>query len=383
LFNDLMGGQASWLLPAALLALAVGLWTSRSAPRADRTRAALLLWGGWLIVTAIVFSFGQGVIHTYYTVALAPAIGALIGIGAHQLYGHRHRSSSRLLAAAAVAASATWAYALLDRTPHWLPWLRVSILVLAVLAVVGLLLAAARTDLCSRLLVAAAVLGACASIAGPLAYATDTITTSHTGSIPSAGPASSRGGIGFGAHGGGPQAVGGPVLFGGSSESGSGAGAPPSGRPGVGTPGMSSGFPGTGASSGARPGNGTGPGQPGAGDGAQISAKLKALLASGASGYRWVAATSGSQSAASIELATGQAVMAIGGFNGEGGRLGLAAFESYVRAGDIRYYIGGGNAGGGFGGNGQSSEAIAKWVSSHYEAITVGGETVYDLTETK
>ena len=81
LFNDLMGGQASWLLPAALLALVAGVvWRGR-APRTDRTRAALLLWGGWLVVTGAVFSFGQGVIHTYYTVALAPAIGALVGIG--------------------------------------------------------------------------------------------------------------------------------------------------------------------------------------------------------------------------------------------------------------------------------------------------------------
>ena len=57
LFNDLMGGQASWLLPAALIALVLGLWHTRRAPRTDRTRAALLLWGGWLVVTAAMFSF--------------------------------------------------------------------------------------------------------------------------------------------------------------------------------------------------------------------------------------------------------------------------------------------------------------------------------------
>ena len=46
------------------------------------TRAALLLWGGWLVVSGLVFSLGAGVIHTYYTVALAPAIAALVAIGA-------------------------------------------------------------------------------------------------------------------------------------------------------------------------------------------------------------------------------------------------------------------------------------------------------------
>ena len=52
------------------------------APRTDRTRAALLLWGGWLVVSGLVFSLSGGVIHTYYTVALAPAIAALVAIGA-------------------------------------------------------------------------------------------------------------------------------------------------------------------------------------------------------------------------------------------------------------------------------------------------------------
>ena len=44
-----------------------------------------MLWGGWLLVTGAVFSLGQGIIHPYYTVALAPAIGALVGIGAATL----------------------------------------------------------------------------------------------------------------------------------------------------------------------------------------------------------------------------------------------------------------------------------------------------------
>ena len=71
-----MGTQISWLLPSALLLLAAGLWFTRKAIRTDRTRAALLMWGGWLLVTGLVFSYAKGIIHPYYTVALAPAIGA-------------------------------------------------------------------------------------------------------------------------------------------------------------------------------------------------------------------------------------------------------------------------------------------------------------------
>ena len=91
LFNSVMGGQASWLLPAALLALGAGLIATRRAPRTDRTRAALLLWGGWLIVSGLVFSLSSGIIHTYYTVALAPAIAALVAIGGRMLWARRDR----------------------------------------------------------------------------------------------------------------------------------------------------------------------------------------------------------------------------------------------------------------------------------------------------
>jgi 4-amino-4-deoxy-L-arabinose transferase-like glycosyltransferase len=82
LFASDMGGQISWLLPAALIALAALLWGTRRAPRTDRTRAPPLLWGGWLLVTGGVFSYMAGIIHPYYTIALAPAIAALAGIGA-------------------------------------------------------------------------------------------------------------------------------------------------------------------------------------------------------------------------------------------------------------------------------------------------------------
>ena len=110
-----------------------------------------------------------------------------------------------------------------------------------------------------------------------------------------------------------------------------------------------------------------------------VSAALTQALKANAGRYRWVAATSGSQSAASLELATGgEPVMAIGGFSGEGGQLTLAQFETYVKAGDIHYYIASG--GGGPGGGAGSSNAITTWVKAHYKAVTIGGQTLYDLT---
>jgi hypothetical protein len=94
-----------------------------------------------------------------------------------------------------------------------------------------------------------------------------------------------------------------------------------------------------------------------------------------------VAATFGSQSAADLELSTDKPVMAIGGFNGNGGELSLAAFEAYVAQGDIHYLVASGGGPGGGPGAGQGSEAaIRSWVESHFKAVTIGGQTVYDLT---
>ncbi len=81
LFGTDMGSQISWLLPAALIALGALLWLTNGRPRTDRLRASVIVWGGWLLVTGLVLSFASGIIHPYYTVALAPAIGALLGIG--------------------------------------------------------------------------------------------------------------------------------------------------------------------------------------------------------------------------------------------------------------------------------------------------------------
>ena len=121
LFAAEMGGQISWLIPAALVALVALLWVSRRAARTDRTRAAAILWGGWLVVTGLVFSFMSGIIHPYYAVALAPPIGALIGIGAVALWRIRHTGFARVAMAATLAVTAAWAWVLLGRSPGLVP----------------------------------------------------------------------------------------------------------------------------------------------------------------------------------------------------------------------------------------------------------------------
>jgi hypothetical protein len=207
---------------------------------------------------------------------------------------------------------------------------------------------------------------------GPAAYAVNTAATPHTGSTPSAGPAvSNAGGMG------GP---GGMRGFGGGSAPAFRSGAAPNGMPSFGTPPSGAKQPsGAQQPSGTRPSGGSGGGTGGFGGGATASSALVTLLKN--AGTTWSAATIGSQSAAPLQLQSGTAVMAIGGFSGSDNSPTLAQFEKLVAAGKIRYFIGGGQGGGPGGGGGGSGSQIANWVAAHYTATTVGGSTVYDLTK--
>ncbi|HLM95071.1 MAG TPA: glycosyltransferase family 39 protein, partial [Acidimicrobiales bacterium] len=80
-FGSEFGTQISWLIPAAVIVAVASMWLWRRRPRTDGARAAMMLWSGWLIVTVLVISLAKGIIHPYYSVAAAPAIGAMVGIG--------------------------------------------------------------------------------------------------------------------------------------------------------------------------------------------------------------------------------------------------------------------------------------------------------------
>jgi len=371
MFNSEFGAQASWLIPAALVLLAAGLLLSFRARRTDRTRAGLVLWGGWLVVTAATFSLSKGIIHPYYTVALAPAIGAVVGIGAAAVWARRRHWLARAALAASLGVTVLWARTLLRRTPNWHPWLATAIIV-AGLGVAVLVLA--WTHLHGRLAALVAVTAALIGLAAPGAYALATAASPHSGAIPSAGPSGAGGGFPGGGPGGG-QAFGGPRTGG---FPGGGQGGFPGAQSTQGGPGGGQGgFP-----AGRGPGGGNG-GVGGLLNGSKPSTALTAALETDASRYTWVAATVGANSASGYQLATGKPVMAIGGFNGTDPSPTLAQFEALVRQHKIHWFI----AGGGFGGRpgGASSTAstssqITSWVESHATTTTVSGVTLYDLS---
>jgi 4-amino-4-deoxy-L-arabinose transferase-like glycosyltransferase len=405
LFLRSMGGQISWLIPGALIGLVAVLWLTRRASRTDRVRAAFLLFGGWLLLTGAVFSFAQGIIHPYYTVALAPAIGALVGMGAWTLWSRRRELFPRLALSAAILATLAWAFVILGWSPTWAPALRWVIVVVGVVAAVAIIFTPrARGVLAAGI----AGFGLASIIAAPAAYSLQTAGTAHSGAIPSAGPAV-QGGGGFGggfpggAGGAGGLARNGITLPPGftlpnGAKLGKGIHVPGSffrrGAPGAAFGGGGGGFGGGGAPGGfggggrrgAAGGFGGGGGAGGLLNGSTPGAQLTALLEVDASHYSWVAATTGSNSASGYQLATQDPVMAIGGFNGTDPAPTLAQFQKYVTEGKIHYYIsGGGFGGGGFGaglGAKGASDAslISSWVSSHYTSETVDGVTLYNLT---
>jgi hypothetical protein len=199
-----------------------------------------------------------------------------------------------------------------------------------------------------------AVTGAIAMLGAPAAFALETASTAHTGSIPTAGPSS--GGGGFGGGPGGTRPAGG-LGFGSSSQQ---RGTPPSGF-------------------GSRPSGSSGTArQQITGGSASTSSALVTLLKSDTT-HRWVAATIGAQNAAPLELASGRSVIAIGGFSGSDPAPTLAQFQALVAKGEVHYLIAGGGIGGA-GGSGSASQ-ITSWVSSHFTSKTVGGQTIYDLTK--
>lgn len=326
LLGSEMGDQIAWLLPTALVLSAAGWWAGRKGER-----VGLALWGGWLVVTAAVFSFMNGIIHAYYTVALAPAVGALIGIGAVALWRRRQEPVAAAALSGASAVTALQCYLLLL---DWSTALAVVVLVLGLLAAVGLFLVTVAPA------VAVVPVALVAALLGPGAYSVATAATPHSGAIPSAGPARTDrpGGLFLTGPGGTATNVGGV-------------------------------------------GDGMGIGM-GGGMGGLLHAptpgeELVRLLRDD-DGFTWAAAVVGSNNAAGYQLGSGEPVMAVGGFNGTDPAPTLAGFQELVRTGRIHYFLGGAGMPAETGSD--ASERIAEWVEATFTPTTVDGVTVYDLT---
>jgi 4-amino-4-deoxy-L-arabinose transferase-like glycosyltransferase len=340
MFNSEFAANISWLIPIALIVLLAGLYYTRRRPRTDLTRVHYLLWGGWLILHVIVFSAMQGVIHPYYTVIIAPSIAALLGMGCPLLLKLSQRKSTRYLVPACLIVSGGWVWVLLGRYADWLPWLRWSILAGSILIAAAFLLNGKK-----RLLQVGAVAALICLLAGPFAFSIVTANSVLSGSLPSAGPSTVTNGMVnpgniSGRDGGNPPAMVGTLPIGnGFTDGGDGGG------------------------------------------GQMADEVLVEYLMQHKESATWIVATVSANTAATIELASGQPVMAIGGFTGNDPAPSLEEFLAYVVAGEIEYVLmddNGSGPGMGGGNNGSQVSSVLVWVQEHGTKVDYGGsQTLY------
>ncbi|MEY9991529.1 4-amino-4-deoxy-L-arabinose transferase-like glycosyltransferase [Streptomyces sp. V4I8] len=413
LFNDILGGQISWLIPFAAIACVGGLVLCGRAPRTDLTRAALLMWGGWTALHYLTFAMAEGTMHPYYTTALAPGIAALCGGGGVMLL-RAFRADKRWawVLPAGLAVTAVWAVVLLRRASGWNTWLWPAIAVVMALAIVGLLVfrSASGNRLRLRLLAASVTAAVVAAVAGPAAYAWSVPSGSGGGmggTNPTAGPSTGSGfgggpggggGGGRGGFGGGEMPGGGPQQGGQTGQAGGQTGQAPGGTGEMGgTPpnGTANGgtapegtAPGGTAPGGTGPGNsGTAPGGMagggfggggfggggfgggGGGMGGGASTELITYLKKHQDGAKWLLAVSSSQSAAQLILSSGEPVISMWGWSGSDKAMTLAKLKELVKNGELHYIQIGGGMGGGPGGGSDVSSAVTEWVQKNGTAV--------------
>lgn len=104
-----LAAQVLWLLPLAAAGLLLGARGTRWRPRLHPMRQALLLWAGWALTYAVVYSYAGGIFHFYYLATMAPPLAALAGIGVVALWRlHREGGWRAALLPAALLLTAAW-----------------------------------------------------------------------------------------------------------------------------------------------------------------------------------------------------------------------------------------------------------------------------------
>jgi len=346
LFESAQIGCIGWLLPAAaVFGLAVLIWQ----PRGLR-RAATLVWTVWLLTTAAVFSFMAGIFHPYYTVALAPSIAALVGIGTTECWRSREKVWAKAILALAMASTTATSVLALRNFPDYHEWLRWAVGAGGVAVLCWLLLGARGTG---RPAIRSAVLGLVAVVAlgGPTAYSLTTVVRGNSGSMPIAGPV--------------PRFVTAMTK-----------GVAPVQRAEV-TAAKGPGFLIPAATSGNRPHLvGCSLLESGVPERAIVN-----LLQADAEAYTWVAATIGSVCAAGYQLASRHPVMPVGGFNGTDPAPEPDEFLRLVLAKRIHYFIVTNPIHEDKWGHLDTNGLIQQWVQRNYTPMEVGRVEVYDLTK--
>jgi 4-amino-4-deoxy-L-arabinose transferase-like glycosyltransferase len=126
LMNHYIAAQAMWLAPlaavgmlGALVAGTVGFFRDWRGPVSTSQRTAML-FSGWLLAYATVFSFTQGIMHPYYVSAIAPPLAVLAAGGLHYTWrAFRNTRWLTILLPAALAFAVAGQWYILRDYPRW------------------------------------------------------------------------------------------------------------------------------------------------------------------------------------------------------------------------------------------------------------------------
>jgi 4-amino-4-deoxy-L-arabinose transferase-like glycosyltransferase len=330
LLDQQLAGQASWLLPLALVGIGLAGWRAirnRLAFVHSRQGQAAIVFGTWLLAAGAFFSVAN-FFHSYYLVTLGPPIAALAAMGVWGAWRdfRAHSRAAWLLPSALVGTALVQAH-ILGYYPTWSRWLTPVAVAGAALGSAVLLYALIRDRLQRNSVIvrAAAGLAVGALLVAPVVWSGYSTLNGSSFGLPAAGPQGADASGGFG----GPRGIGGPSGFGG-----------PSGTPG------------------------------GGGADGSVSGALVSYLEANQGSATYLVATPDSHTASSIILASGgKPVMSLGGFSGSDPILTVDQFAQLVRSGRVRYVL----LGGGFGGFGRGPQgsstnnnaSIRQWVQAN------------------
>ncbi len=317
LVNSELAAQWSWLLPLTLLGLVAAAFGVRRKLPLDRKGQALLLWTGWLLTYGAVFSMASGIFHNYYMIMLAPAAAALVGAGVAALWAAYRQGGWRAwLLPAALLITAAWQVKVLLDFPAWSAWLTPllvggSVIAAAALVATRLL----KGQIWRRVAPALLGVGLLALALAPSAWASTAVLAAGNSSIPTVGPSQLTGGQG---------------------------------------------------------GFGGGPGGAGQGGETANSSLITYLQANQGETFYLLAVSSANQ-ASSIALATGEPVLAMGGFGGSDPAMTVEKLQELVATDQVRYVMIGG------GGPGGTTSDLTTWVQANG---TVVDSSLYGGTAT-
>ncbi|MEV8147757.1 glycosyltransferase family 39 protein [Arthrobacter sp. NPDC080073] len=317
-------GQFGWLLPLALAGICIAVWTLWKRIDGTPRRAVLLLCAIWFATSATVVAFMSGIVHPYYSLVAVPPLSCLAAFGFIHLVRLRRRWKPRLGLGIALLVCVIIAYVAAVRSTSDFPWFPQALLILGSVSIAVVLVPAAARSI--RWISVAVPL--VSLLAGPVLWSVNTTLSPHVGAAVMAGPS---------------------ILVT-RTDSPDRRQLPSNMPPKLWV-----------LSYGDIP----------------VPGIIDRMRPSPAN-VTWPAAIVGSESAANYQLASGRAVIPLGGFDGTDPFPTLEQFEEFVAVGRIGSVVIQDLPTTLESSHGEAAR-IVDWVSTHFKAETIDGAQYYDL----